>query len=435
MPLTPFNPLRKITHTESFQEGDVLVLFGELFQRGYANGLVEAAQEKGLKVIFSTVGRRNESNQLRALTAEELALQKQPVINIPLEAGFDLEPSSQGQTPVDLCKEAGLKDWQQFKIDHKQLEESREKGRARFTKSVQYYLQELKKHIPPGKNILFAHLMAGGVPRAKIILSVLNRVFKGRGDRSIPSKDFWESDLGHLTAMSFNEVTSETFRILVEQTADLRNQKKSEGLQVSYLAYGYHGTEIYIDNDLQWQSYTPYLQGFAKINLENYAQKFFKEGVAATVYNCPEILTNSSAIFPGVEIFLYSLYKKLLEFKNPCEELKTHFANIAKKLNANIGVENIDAIIKKYFHSSHARSFKDFKDWPHHSSKEQMDFMLQAADDLYALHKSDKELITLDLSECVIKTCGHYMLAESRKPSHPVYWIGHDLILKYYNNK
>lgn len=434
MHLIPFTPFRKTSHDISFSEGDVLVLFGELFNRGYANGLVEAAEQKGMKIILATVGRRDENNNLRPLTADEIALQKYPVINIPLEAGFDLEPSSKGQTPVDLCKEASLKEWLQFKVDRQQIEESRIKGRERFTKSVQNYVSELKKHLPQGKNILFAHLMAGGVPRSKIILSILNRVFKGKGDRSIPSQEYWESDLGFVTSMSFDEVTSETFRILVEQTAELRKEKQKEGVQVSYLAYGYHGTEIYHDNQLTWQSYAPYLQGYAKMNLEKYAAQFFKEGVSATVYNCPEILTNSSAIFPGVEIYLYSLYNKILEVKNPNEELKNHLLNIKNKLKDEKGSQDFQNLIHNYFTSPALKSFNQFNIWPQHSTKEQMEIMLQTADDLIALHKTDKEIITLDLSECIIKTCGHYMLSESRKPAQPVYWMGHDLVLSYYNH-
>ncbi len=56
-------------------------------------------------------------------------------------------------------------------------------------------MTELEKMIPQGANVMFAHTMAGGVPRAKIILPVMNRVFKGHGERYASSKDFWESTL------------------------------------------------------------------------------------------------------------------------------------------------------------------------------------------------------------------------------------------------
>ena len=73
------------------------------------------------------------------------------------------------------------------------------------------------------------------------------------------------------------------------------------------MAYGYHGTEIFIAGEYHWQSYSPYLQGFAKIELENIARRATEAGVKACVFNAPEILTNSSSIFLGVEVALYPL--------------------------------------------------------------------------------------------------------------------------------
>ncbi len=35
-----------------------------------------------------------------------------------------------------------------------------------------------------------------------------------------------------------------------------------------YTAYGYHGTEILIDGEYHWQTYTNYTQGYAKMRLE-----------------------------------------------------------------------------------------------------------------------------------------------------------------------
>ena len=53
---------------------------------------IDEAKKAGMKVIYSTVGRRDGEGGLRPLTAEELATKDQPLINIPLECGFDLEP-------------------------------------------------------------------------------------------------------------------------------------------------------------------------------------------------------------------------------------------------------------------------------------------------------------------------------------------------------
>ncbi len=420
-----FKPYRGKTHNLEFNKGDILVLFGELFNRGYANGLVEEAIQKEMKIVFSTVGRRDDKNILRPLNQEEQESRKYPdypFINLPLEAGFDLEPSSsKGLTPNDLCKEASLKEWANFKIDKDQIQESLMQGRLRFVKQVRDYLKELQKHIEPNKNIIFAHLMAGGVPRSKIILSVMNRVFKGRGERSILSKDFWNSDLGYFTQLSFNEVTAETFRTLLEETTDLRNNHKG---QISYLAYGYHGTEIYFQDQLMWQSYAPYLQGYAKIKLEDYSKQFFNQNAKCCVYNCPEILTASSSIFPGVEISLYSLLAPL-EKKSP-----SLFKKAISLLKDENDFKKVQDTISSYWSNTEIKNqLTYFENWPQHSTHSQMELMLKGSDDLIELHKSDKELITMLLSELVIKSCGKIMLHESRLPSQPVFWIGHDQVL------
>ncbi|NJM10183.1 MAG: hypothetical protein HC883_04760 [Bdellovibrionaceae bacterium] len=115
---------------------------------------------------------------------------------MPLECGFDLTKSSQGQSPADQLKGLKLSEWGQAKLDFAQVEDSRRRGREDFRKRVIQYIQELDKMIPAGSNVLFAHTMAGGVPRAKIILPVMNRVFKGHGERYASSKEFWEGTLG-----------------------------------------------------------------------------------------------------------------------------------------------------------------------------------------------------------------------------------------------
>lgn len=104
--MQPFKPLRDIP-TNSYSGKDVLVVFGEVFARGYVNGLIDEAKKTGMKVIYSTVGRRDENEQLRPLNANELAEKDQPLINVPLECGFDLVKSSKGQSPADQLK--GLK--------------------------------------------------------------------------------------------------------------------------------------------------------------------------------------------------------------------------------------------------------------------------------------------------------------------------------------
>lgn len=421
--------LKKKPELSPYKKGDVLVLFGELFQRGYANGLVEEAEARGMTIVRATVGRREEG-KLRALTAEEAASIPKPFINVPLEAGFDLEPDSAGHAPVDQLKEVKLSDWENAKLNFASIEDSRQKAIARFRKNVETFMHELEAHIPAGANVLFAHLMAGGVPRTKIVMPLMNRTCKGMGDRYLASETLWNSDIGKLCAMNFKEVTAETLRHLLDLSAPLRQKIEGKGGHVAYTAYGYHGTEIMIGNEYRWQTYTPYIQGWAKLELENIAIDAHKKGINVCVYNCPEILTNSSSIFQGVEVSLYPLTKAIQKEAANSAYGKKVIADCQALLKDDKSLEDICHIVDTYFNTPEIKAHCVFEKWPQHSSKEQLETMLKASDALYDLHKDMKNLITAELSEVVFKSCGYVMLHDSWKPQVPVAWIGHDLVAR-----
>ncbi len=98
--------LNHLSENTVFRKGDVFVLFGELFGRGYATGLLDEARKAGMDIVGMTVGRRDENNFLRPLNAEELSAAESRlggrIINIPLMAGFDLDAPEGGPTPTDL---------------------------------------------------------------------------------------------------------------------------------------------------------------------------------------------------------------------------------------------------------------------------------------------------------------------------------------------
>ncbi len=430
MSVFPLISLRQRPELSGYKPGDYLVLFGELFQRGYANGLVEEAERRGLKVIRSTVGRREKDGLLRALTDEELKLQPTPVINIPLEAGFDMQPDSLGMTPVDYLKDVKLSDWKNFKLNFERIEESKKKGTADFKKRTQQHILELEKLIEPGRNVLFAHLMAGGVPRAKIVMPLMNRAFKGRGERHLASKEFWESDIGRLCSMNFDEVTAETFKELVEVSSELRNKIKSSGARTSYIAYGYHGTEVLLKDQYQWTTYSPYLQGWAKKILENHSRKFHQQGLHTCVYNCPEILTNSSSIFQGVEVFLYTLIGALKKEAGKHPRTQQVIAHCQSLLKDDIQLADLSKDLLKYFEAVSSKEHSSFDLWPQHSTPLHMEMMLDQSDKMASWHKDEKNLMTSELSEVVFEGCGYAMLHDSWSTHEPVRWLGHDLVAR-----
>ena len=411
-----YHAIRSLKKNEKarFSQGDVLVLFGELFNRGYANGLVEA-QRRGMKIVRATVGRREKDGTLRPLTAEEAQAHPAPFINVPLEAGFDLEPASDGLTPVDRLKEVKLSEWETCRLDEKRLLESRQNGRIRFQAATKKFMQELKPHLPKGKNVLFAHLMAGGVPRAKIIMPLMNRSVKGTGDRFMPSEKFWVSDLGRLCDMSFQEVTAQTFDTLIQESTEIREDLEKNGNFCAYSAYGYHGTEVLIDQQYDWQTYTPYLQGWAKMSLEDFSRQWNKKGIRSAVYNCPEILTNSSSIFQGVEIPLYPLLSALKKENSGSKKYEQ------ARQACHVTLKNPEV-----------RRHCQFPKWPQHSSQVQLETILEASDRLASFHSDAKNLMTFVLSEIVFSSCGKAMLEDSSSPEAPVSWLNHDLVAHAY---
>lgn len=281
--------LKQLPQTNIFRKGDVFVLFGELFGRGYASGLVTEARKAGMEIVGITVGRRDENNALRPLNAEELAAAEANlggrIINVPLMAGFDLDAPAGEPTPTDLLGKLTLKTWETDKLDWAHIEKCRQVGTQRFKDGVAQVMAQLDGMVGEGRNVFFAHTMAGGIPKAKVFMVIANRIYKGRGDRFMSSQTLLDSDLGKLILQNFDEVSANSFQYLIEGSAAIRARIEAAGGQVRYSAYGYHGTEILQGGGYQWQTYTNYTQGYAKMRLEGIARDAWAQGIKATVYN------------------------------------------------------------------------------------------------------------------------------------------------------
>jgi hypothetical protein len=81
------------------------VLFGELFGRGYVNGLLDEARKAGMKIVGITVGRRDENMAAPPERGRAGRSRSQPgrrIINVPLMAGFDLDAPAGEPTPTAL---------------------------------------------------------------------------------------------------------------------------------------------------------------------------------------------------------------------------------------------------------------------------------------------------------------------------------------------
>ena len=430
------NSLRKIPQANIFRKGDVFVLFGELFGRGYANGLVNEARKAGMTIIGITVGRRDENNALRALNAEELATAEANlggrIINVPLMAGFDLDAPAGEPTPTDLLGGMTLKSWQDDKLDWAHVEKCRSVGVQRFKDSVAKVMSELDGMIEDGRNVFFAHTMAGGIPKVKVFLAIANRIYKGRGDRFLSSRALFDSDLGKLILMNFDEVTANTFQYLIEGSAAIRARMAKTGGRVRDTAYGYHGTEILIDGEYQWQTYTSYSQGKAKMRLEQVAENAWAKGIKATVYNCPEIRTNSSDIFVGVELSLFPLLKALRK-ENGSAWAEAQWQACRAVLQDAQTLEDLLQKIDSYNGSEVMKHFRNFAAWPMDNSAELANVMIGTSEEITQMHQSRNALVTDVLSALVLEGTGPLMFFETSAPSAAVVWLNHDIIAKQLN--
>lgn len=425
--------LREIPSKNIFRKNDVFVLFGELFGRGYANGLVDEARKNGMTILGITVGRRDENNVLRPLTDEELATAENNlggrIINIPMMAGFDLDAPPGEPTPTDMLGNMTLKSWETDKLDWAHIEKCRTVGIKRFRDSLDQVMQQLDSMIPDGSNAFFAHTMAGGIPKVKVFLAIANRIYKGQGERFMSSRALLDSDLGKLILMNFDEVTANTFQYLIEGSARLRARLERSGGQVRYTAYGYHGTEILIGGNYHWQTYTNYTQGYAKMRLERVAETAWKDGVKATVYNCPEIRTNSSDIFVGVELSLFPLLHAL-KHEHGGNWADAQWNLCRTLLQESSSLEDLLEKIDRYNESEVMQKFRNFEAWPMDNSVELAELMIGTSDSITQMHKDRKALVTDLLSALVLEGTGPLMFYETSDAAGPVIWLNHDIIAK-----
>jgi len=428
--------LKQLPQSNIFRKGDVFVLFGELFGRGYASGLVGEARKAGMEIVGITVGRRDDNNALRPLNAEELAAAEAnlggKIINVPLMAGFDLDAPAGEPTPTDLLGKLTLKTWETDKLDWAHIEKCREVGIQRFKDGVAQVMAELDSLIGTGRNVFFAHTMAGGIPKAKVFMVIANRIYKGRGDRFMSSQTLLDSDLGKLILQNFDEVSANSFQYLIEGSAAIRARIEAAGGQVRYSAYGYHGTEILQGGGYQWQTYTNYTQGYAKMRLERIARDAWAQGIKATVYNCPEIRTNSTDVFAGVELPLISLLHALKH------EGGGAWADAQWQACRDLLADGhtLEEVLQKVadFHASEVmQGFRDFAAWPMPNSPAQAELTIGTSDDIAQMHKDRKALITDLLSTLVLEATGPLILRESSAPTGPVLWLNHDIIARQLN--
>jgi hypothetical protein len=165
------------------------------------------------------------------------------------------------------------------------------------------------------------------------------------------------------------------------------------------------------------------------MRLEDIAAEATGQGVVATVFNCPEIQTNSSALFLGVEISLYPLLTAIRRKVGDAASAPL-FARCQTMLKDGESIENLLERANTYLSSPILSAIVKFESWPQHNTLDQAELMLAASAELMGMHADQKQLICAELSRIVFLSTGRLMLHASWNPAAPALWLNHDIIAR-----
>jgi len=113
------------------------------------------------------------------------------------------------------------------------------------------------------------------------------------------------------------------------------------------------------------------------MRLEQAAGRCLEEGIKATVYNCPEIQTNSSALFLGVEISSIHSGGSGEGRGRTC--LPGDRCRMPGAPQGGGYPRRAPGRCKRIPRFTPHRAFRDFDGWPQHNTPEQAEYMLNCA--------------------------------------------------------
>jgi hypothetical protein len=168
------------------------------------------------------------------------------------------------------------------------------------------------------------------------------------------------------------------------------------------------------------------------MRLEGIAEKAWSAGIKASVYNCPEIRTNSSDVFTGIELPLIPLLLALKK-ENGGEWAQDQWQACEKLLADGVTMQDVFRKITEMQGSEVMRPFYDFSAWPMANSQSQADLTIGTSNEITQMHRDNKALISDRLSVLVVEATGQLIFAESSEPSGPVQWLNHDIVARRLN--
>ncbi len=153
--------------------------------------------------------------------------------------------------------------------------------------------------------------------------------------------------------------------------------------------------------------------------LERIAEDAWATGVKATVYSCPEIRTNSSDVFTGIELPLIPLLLALRK-ENGGRWAEEQWLACQRLLADGVTMDDVFRKITAMQASDVMRPFYDFSAWPMANSQAQADLTIGTSNEITAMHRGTKVMISDHLSGLVVEATGQLIFGESSNPSGPV---------------
>jgi hypothetical protein len=147
------------------------------------------------------------------------------------------------------------------------------------------------------------------------------------------------------------------------------------------------------------------------------------------VFDAPEIWTNSSALFLGVEVSLYALLRALEREAPRAAETGALRARCSALLKEGA---TLDALVARAeaFLTGTAAPLRTFATWPHHSTREHLEAMLAASEACGAMSADPRNPVAAELSRSVVDAVGRLIFDASWEPEGPVRWLGHDVVAR-----
>ena len=135
----------------------------------------------------------------------------------------------------------------------------------------------------------------------------------------------------------------------------------------------------------------------------------------------------------GVELSVYPLLAALAK-EGGSAAAEAVFAECRALLADGATLEGVLAAAERYLAAPLLQQFSKLSEWPHHSTKAQMELMLASSAELIAMNSSPKEIVCAPLSRAVFTAVGALMFHDSWAPQKPVVWLNHDIIARQLNS-